>query len=261
MKKFITTVVKMGGSLLEHVDSRGVALGAVASRWFSGDRIVLVHGGGKRIDAELKVHGIPRNVCYGLRVTDARTLDVVVSMLAGHVNKTLVSELTLLGVPSAGISGADGGTIRAEFHPPVEGVDLGFVGRPVASDVSLINAILSVEMMPVVATVAKGPGKALLNVNADAAAASLAVALGSTRLVFLTDVEGVMDAGKKIIEKISAAEAEEMLESDLITGGMRPKLKACITALSHGAAEVIIAGPACHKKVLEGGKGGTRLVA
>jgi acetylglutamate kinase len=256
-----TTVVKLGGSLLENADSRAQVLGGIAARWFDGERIVLVHGGGKRIDADLKVHGIPRNICGGLRVTDTKTLEVVVGALAGYVNKLLVSELSMLGVTASGLSGADGGTLKAEFHPPVDGVDLGFVGRPVAADTSLINAILGIEMMPVVATVAKGPGKAMLNVNADAAAATIASALGSSRLVFLTDVDGVLDKDKKTIERITAFEAGEMLGNGVVTGGMRPKLQACLAALSHGSMEVVIAGPAAHRKVLNGKKGGTRLVA
>lgn len=256
-----TTVVKLGGSILENAESRAMALEAIASRWNDGERIVLVHGGGKRIDANLKIHGIPKNVCQGLRVTDAKTLEVVVGVLAGFVNKQLVLELSTIGITAAGISGADGLTLQAEFHPAIDGVDLGYVGRPVAADTSLIDAILHKEMMPVVATIAKGPGNSLLNINADAAAATIASALGSSRIIFLTDVDGVLDHNKKVITKMTSCEAKALITNETVTGGMRPKILACIAALSHGATEVIIAGPGDHKKVLHGGKGGTRLVA
>jgi acetylglutamate kinase len=255
-----TTVVKLGGSLLENEESRHRALLSVADRWFTGDRIALIHGGGKRIDSELRVHGIPRNIHHGLRVTDPKTLEVVVSALTGFVNKTLVSELSTMGVPAAGISGVDGGTLRAEFHPAVDGVDLGFVGRPVAAETSLINALFGIEMMPVVATVAKGPGRALLNVNADSAAAVLAEALGASRLVFLTDVEGVLDSRGRVIERLTAGEAEALIGGGAVSGGMRPKLQSCLHAVAHGVGEVLVAGPESHGLVLAGGKGGTRIV-
>lgn len=255
------TVVKLGGSILENAESRARALEAIASRWFDGEKIVLVHGGGKRIDANLNIHGIPKNVCHGLRVTDAKTLEVVVAVLAGFVNKQIVSELSAFGITAAGISGADGATLCAEFHPPVDGTELGFVGKPVRANTSLIDAIIDNEMMPVVATIAKGPGRELLNVNADAAAATIAAALGSPRIVFLTDVEGVLDNEKKVIREITVDEVGALISNGAVTGGMRPKLEACVAALSDGVAEVTIAGPLSHKEALQGRKGGTRLVA
>ena len=117
------TVVKLGGSLLEDAKMRGAALAAIAARFTAGEPLVVVHGGGLRIDRNLKALGIPKKTHQGLRVTDAETLDVVVSALAGVVNKSLVAEMEALGVSAAGISGADGGTLHAEFHPRLGGVD------------------------------------------------------------------------------------------------------------------------------------------
>src|SRR5437867_990303 len=157
------TVVKLGGSLLEDQGLRERALRAIASRFASGDRLVLVHGGGKRIDAFLSRMGIERRVHQGLRVTDEETLDVVVGVLAGLVNKTLVGELRGLGVKAAGLSGADAGTLGAEPHPPLGGVDLGRVGRIVSCDPALLRSILDSGMLPVLASIATDILGELLN--------------------------------------------------------------------------------------------------
>src|SRR5712691_3267961 len=150
-------VVKLGGSLLEDVSRRAAALRNIVDEWNAGEQIVLVHGGGKHVDAALKKLGIPKRSYAGLRITDDATLEVVVSVLAGSVNKMLVGELTAMGVLSAGISGVDAGTLIAEVHPPIDGVDLGHVGRVVSADGTLIESMLSCGILPVVSSVAQGP--------------------------------------------------------------------------------------------------------
>jgi len=255
------SVVKLGGSLLEDKGLRGRALEAIATAFTSGHRLVMVHGGGKEIDKSLAVLGIPKRTQGGLRVTDGATLDVVVSVLSGTVNKSLVGQLQERGVVAAGLSGADGATLFAEFHPPIEGVDLGFVGRVVSCRPALVEAILGAGLLPAVASIALGRDGVLLNVNADAAASALAGALKAQRLVFLTDVEGVKDASGNVLDRLTSAEVRYLLGSSVITGGMRPKLQACLEALEAGVGEVIIAGPARHTTVLVDGKGGTHLVA
>jgi len=257
----VTDVVKLGGSLLENRDLRQAALEAVATAWSSGKRSIVVHGGGKRIDAMLAALDIPKKVQGGLRVTDAETLDVVVSILSGLVNKTLVAELRGRGIRAAGLSGADGDTLWAEFHEAIEGVDLGFVGRVVRCDPTLLSAVLGAGFLPLVASVALGREGTLLNVNADSAASALAGALGAKRLVFLTDVEGVKGADGAVIERIDARAARALLASPAVTGGMKPKLRAAVEALEAGVPEVVIAGPALHRAALLEGKGGTHLVA
>lgn len=253
-------VVKLGGSLLENRELRQSALEAVASAWTSGKRSIVVHGGGKRIDAMLAALDIPKKVQGGLRVTDAETLDVVVSILSGLVNKTLVAELRARGILASGISGADGDTLWAEFHEAVEGVDLGFVGRIVRCDPKLLTAVLGAGFLPLVASVALGRDGTLLNVNADAAASALAGALGARRLVFLTDVEGVKDADGNVIPRLEARAAKSLLASPAVTGGMKPKLRSALEALEAGVSEVLIAGPSLHRAALLEGKGGTHLV-
>ena len=258
---FGPTVVKLGGSILEDDGLRGAALEAIAVRFTAGDRLVVVHGGGKRIDAMLARLGIPKRVEGGLRVTDAPTLDVVVSVLAGLVNKTLVAELRGRGVVAAGLSGADGETLWAEFHPAVDGIDVGYVGRVVFSRRELVDAVLESGMLPLVASVAVGREGMLLNVNADAAAAAIASGLRASRLVFLTDVEGVLDGFGDVLTRLDATTARALLASPAVSGGMKPKLAACMQALTAGVGEVVIAGPSRHATVLADGVGGTHLVA
>jgi acetylglutamate kinase len=262
MTKDSALVVKLGGSLLEDPALRARALEAVAARWTAGQRIVLVHGGGKRIDASLAALKIPKKTYRGLRITDPETLEVVVSVLSGLVNKSLVAEFRSLGVTAAGVSGADGETLWAEFHPRLDGVDFGFVGRVTYSNPTLINAVLGAGMLPIVASVALGREGTLLNVNADSAAAALAGALGAGKLVFLTDVEGLLDGSGKLVPEISADGAWSLLRACAVDGGMRPKLVACLDALRAGVSEVVISGPAGHAAALADGLGGgTRLAA
>jgi len=257
----MVTVVKLGGSLLDDRTSRRRALSAVAARWSGGDRLVLVHGGGRQVDASLAERGIPRRVHQGLRITDTRTLDTVVAVLAGLVNKTLVAELARLRVNAAGLCGADGGTLLAGPYPAVDGVDYGHVGRVTACDTTLIAAVAAAGMLPVVASVARDAGGTLLNVNADAAAVALARGLAARRLVFLTDVEGLMDGDGRLVDRIDAVGARRLLEGGAVAGGMRPKLAACLEAVSAGVEEVRIAGPSRQRSALIRGRGGTVIAA
>jgi acetylglutamate kinase len=243
-------VIKLGGSLLENAERRDAALRQIAQLWARGERLVLVHGGGKHVDAQLAKLGIAKRTHAGLRVTDDATLDVVVAVLAGSVNKMLVAELTKLGIRSAGISGADAGTIVADVHDPVDGVDLGHVGQVTDASGALIDAMLDHDILPVVSSVAAGPNGTLLNVNADSAASALASALGADSLVFITDVAGVLDGEGNVVEKLRAADVEALLESDVVSGGMRPKLLAAVGALRGGVPSIFI-----------GETGGTNLVA
>jgi acetylglutamate kinase len=254
-------VVKLGGSLLEDASLRASALAAIASSWHEGTSLVVVHGGGKRIDAALAARGIAKKTHRGLRITDADTLATVVAVLAGDVNKSLVAELHAAGVAGAGISGADGETLVAELHPMVDGVDLGFVGIVTRANATLVHAVASTGFLPVVASLGMAGDGTLLNVNADAAAAALASALHARRLVFLTDVTGLLDAGGSLVSRLTPSLAEELIEAGVVTGGMQPKLRASIDALNNGVAEIVIAGPEHHHEALSAGKGGTHLVA
>jgi acetylglutamate kinase len=254
-------VVKLGGSLLEDPAQRRRALDAIAARRRLAAPMVLVHGGGRKVDATLAAMGIAKRTHAGLRVTDGPTLEVVTGVLAGVVGKGLVSDLYARGVPAAGVSGVDGATLVAGTHPPVDGVDLGFVGTITSSAPRLLREILAAGLLPVVAPLALGGDGGLLNVNADDAAAALAVGLGAERLVFLTDVEGLLDAGGRIVRRLGRDEAARLLGTGVVRDGMRPKLAACLQALAGGVGEVVIAGPERHASALERGRGGTHLVA
>ncbi|HUP44288.1 MAG TPA: acetylglutamate kinase [Thermoanaerobaculia bacterium] len=235
-------VIKLGGSLLEDTTRRAVALSGVVAAWNSGQQIVLVHGGGKHIDARLQELGIPKRTHAGLRITDDATLAVVVSVLAGTVNKALVAELTALGVRAAGISGSDAGTLVAEHHPPIDGVELGHVGRVTSANRTLIQAMLTYGILPVVSSVAQGPDGTLLNVNADSAATAIAESLGARALHFITDVAGVLDAQGNVVPRLTLEEGHLFLASEFVTGGMKPKLEAALRALTRGVGSISIGG-------------------
>jgi acetylglutamate kinase len=243
-------VIKLGGSLLDNPVRRAEALNAIAEQWKRGEEIVLVHGGGKHVDANLKRAGIPKRTYAGLRITDDATLDVVVATLAGSVNKMLVAELAAIGVRSAGISGCDASTLIAEVHAPIDGVDFGNVGSVTGGDPTLINALVTSGILPVVSSVAEGPNGTLLNVNADSAAAAIAVSLGAEELIFITDVAGLLDESGNVVAELHAGEAEALLGTSVVTGGMRPKLQAALHALGSGVRRITI-----------GEEGGTNLVA
>ncbi|MCU1246393.1 MAG: argB [Acidobacteria bacterium] len=249
------TVIKLGGSLLDDAGRRAGVLRAVADYWNSGAHVVVVHGGGKHIDAQLARLGIARKIHAGLRVTDDATLDVVVSVLAGTVNKWLVAELTAAGVRAAGFSGSDAGTVVAERHPPIDGVELGHVGRVVCSNRVLIRSMLAAGILPVISSIAQGPAGTLLNVNADSAASAIAAALAAKSLLFVTDVPGLKGADGIVVDELTPLQAETLLASEIVSGGMRPKLLAALSAISAGVSRVAI-GDAIHE-----GTGGTHLVA
>jgi acetylglutamate kinase len=241
-------VIKLGGSLLDDASRREAALRKIVARWNAGEDLVLVHGGGKHIDAALAKLGIAKRTHAGLRITDETTLDVVVSVLGGTVNKMLVSELTQLGVRAAGISGCDGSTLVAEKHADIDGIDLGHVGQVIGSNRALVNALLTSGTMPVISSIAIGKDGALFNVNADSAASAIAVAHGAEELLFLTDVAGLLDDEGKVVPHLTAADAHRFLIN--VSGGMKPKLQAAITALTSGVQAISI-----------GEEGGTTLVA
>jgi len=166
------------------------------------------------------------------------------------VNKMLVAELSAMGVLVAGISGCDASTLAAEPHPPIDGVALGHVGRVTGGDPTLLQALVTNGILPVVSSIAEGPDGKLLNVNADTAAAAVAIAVGAEELIFITDVAGLLDATGNVVAELRAIDAEALLGTEVVTGGMRPKLQAALHALGSGVRRITI-----------GEEGGTNLVA
>ena len=255
------SVIKLGGSLLQNEPQRRRVLKTLAANWKKGNKLVVVHGGGQKVDDLLARLNIEIKTYRGLRITDQPTLDVVISVLSGLVNKSLVVEFSRLGVAAAGFSGADGQTLVADFHPDLDGVQFGFVGRVRSVHPTLIQSVLQCGMLPVIAPVGPGAGGNLLNINADRAASALAVALGAEKLLFLTDVEGLLDDKGEVVPKLTALQARQFLNSRFVTGGMLPKLTACLEALERGVSKVVIAGPSRRSTLFSNNRRGTLLVA
>ena len=236
-------VVKIGGSTLGTNDT---TLADLVNLQRKGVRPVVVHGGGKVITEWLEKQGIRPKFVRGLRVTDDRTLDVVVAVLTGLVNKSLVLGINALGGNAVGLSGVDGGLLRATPHSP----ELGHVGRVTKVDPSPIVNLLKSGCIPVIAPVAMnaetGSSPSMLNINADLAAGEIAAALGADRLLMLTDVPGVLDSSKRLIPRLTGRQAKGLMTSRIVAGGMIPKLEACLTALSTVANAHIVDGRRPH---------------
>jgi acetylglutamate kinase len=223
-------VIKVGGGTLA-----GGALEDLPGLLGSGREIAVVHGGGPQLTRMLDALGLTSHFHEGLRVTDAETLEVAEMVFAGSVNKALARELNASGVPAAGISGTDGPTLLVE---PVS--ELGRVGEVRRVEPDLIHALWAGGFVPVVAPLGLGPDGAY-NVNADAAAAALAVGLGAEHLFLLTDVDGLLKDGAPV-GSLAPDECEEYVASGLAAGGMVPKLRAAAEAARGGVSARIING-------------------
>jgi acetylglutamate kinase len=232
-------VVKIGGSTL---GARDTSLRDIAEARRAGDTLVVVHGGGATISAWLERANIEAKFVRGLRATSAEALEIVVATLAGLVNKQLVAELGALGAPAIGISGADSMILQANRYDD----ELEFVGKIHRVNPYPIEELLRLGYLPVLAPIAveanEGQQAQLLNTNADAAAGELAAALGARLLIFLTDVDGVLDARRNLINQLSIGEAQDAIEAGIAAGGMIPKLEAAMAAARASCDTRIING-------------------
>ena len=244
-------VLKIGGELLEdraHLASVVGAVAAIAAAGapIVGSSMVIVHGGGKEIDAALKAAGLAKRQVDGLRITDEATLDVVVSVLAGAVNTRLVAALNTAGVPAVGLTGADGAcglSIAAAPHQSVDGrvVDLGRVGVPDGdADMRVLHTLTVGGFVPVIACIGMGRDGRLFNVNADTFAGHLAARLGARRLVIAGTTAGVLDADGATLPVLSADAVATLVGNGTATAGMIAKLRACEHALAGGVDDVVI---------------------
>lgn len=245
-----TFVIKYGGSAMEDPELCRQVVADIEMLKLMGVRIVLVHGGGKAINAMLKRLDVSVKFKDGLRVTDDETMEAVQEVLVGHVNQQLVWALNEYGHNAVGISGADGKTLKAEPVDP----DLGRVGRIREVDTSLINTILDDGYIPVVATVGCGPD-GFYNINADVAADKIAEAMGADKLIYLTDVDGLFrdfSDEDSLVAQLTRTETHELLESGALDGGMIPKIRSVAEALDVGVSEVVILnGTYPHSLLLE----------
>ena len=251
-------VLKYGGNAMAADGAPDPMLDDVAARVREGDRIVLLHGGGPQIDAEVAARNIPQRRIGGLRVTDLATLAVTESVLCGTVNKALVRALLRRGVDAVGLSGQDGRLIVARSAAPVNGESLGFVGEIEQIHPLVLHRLLAAGMTPVVAPLAvSGDAATPLNVNADTAAGAIAGALGADAYVVVTNVERVrrvLADPESEIERLGADEAARLLEGGAFDGGMRPKIASALDALHRGARRAIVcgSGPAALTRALSG---------
>jgi acetylglutamate kinase len=250
-------VIKIGGSTLGSEDSTITDLVALQQQ---GRLCVVVHGGGKVITDWLGRIGAGTTFIQGERVTDPLTLKVVTAVLAGLVNKEIVAAIICRGGKAVGLSGVDGGTVRGT----IKDEKMGYLGTPVTVDMSFLKAALSAGYIPVVAPVSlndslPAAGPQILNINADTVAAALAAALEAPELIFLTDVSGIRGADGAVVPQLSPEAARELIASGVATGGMVPKINACLQAASRGVAARIVDGRQLHalRDCIEGRTGGT----
>src|SRR5579875_909104 len=257
-----TVVVKYGGHAMGEAALANQFGADIALLKQVGVNPVVVHGGGPQIDAMLKRLAIRSTFVDGLRVTDAAMVEVVEMVLAGTVNKQVATLITAAGALAVGICGKDGGMIRArkltrtktDPDSHIERVlDLGFVGEPERIDPRVIHALTGAGLIPVIAPVGVGADGQTYNINADTVAGAVAAALGATRLLMLTDVQGVLDGEGKLIAELTVAEARAGVADGSITDGMIPKVEPCIQAVEKGVRGGVIveAGvpPACLREL------------
>jgi acetylglutamate kinase len=240
-------VLKLGGELLEQPQDLERVAKAIA-RLSKHAALLVVHGGGKEIDAALATAGIPKQQVDGLRVTDAPTLDVVVAVLAGAINTRLVAAVRRAGGKPVGLTGADATVATVKRAAPIVSVagalvDLGLVGAPVRNgSPQLLTDLLSRGYTPIVACIGATRDGQLLNVNADTLASHLAAAIGARRLVIAGGTAGVLDAEGRTIARLTRREAAQLVKTGTANKGMVAKLQACRAALQHGVGDVVIAG-------------------
>ena len=243
--------IKYGGNAMVSEELKNHVMEDVALLHMIGVHVVLIHGGGPEISTGLKKIGKESKFIDGLRVTDEETIDVVQMVLAGKVNKGLVNLLQRKGVDAVGISGVDGGLIRAVMKDP----ELGYVGRITGVNVHLVQDLMSAGYVPVISTIAAGEDGGVYNINADTAAAWIAGAIGAERLFMMTDIAGILrdkDDPSSLIESLDIDEAVQLFRDGVISGGMIPKVDCCIDAIHRGVKRVIVMdGRVNHSILLE----------
>ncbi len=254
-------VVKIGGSTLGQHDTTLTDLVELQKR---GVPVIVIHGGGKIITEWLVKQGAPSRFFQGERITDKTGLEIVTAVLAGLVNKDLVATLAASGGRAIGLSGVDGALLQGKLKNP----DLGYVGNPVKVNNELLVMLLQAGYMPVISPISlnmdqkPGQGPLILNTNADTAAGEIAASMGARKLVFLTDIAGIMDASGQVIAELSVQEAEALTASGTASGGMIPKIRAGIRALENCQSTRIIDGRQPHALLneIDKSEGGTSII-
>ena len=254
-------MVKLGGATL---GSHDTTIEDLVKLQQQGKSLVVVHGGAKVVTEWLKRQGVPTRFVRGERVTDEAALEMVTAVLGGLVNKEIVAAINNTGGQAAGISGIDGALIQGRIRDK----EMGYVGEVVKVNTSLLEALLQSGFIPVVAPLSlhsfDKPDNAppMLNVNGDTVAGEIAAAIGAERLIFLTDVAGISDHSGKLIPHLPPDEAEALITSGVASGGMIPKIKACLRALTDTSTTRIIDGRQTHAllREIEGKGNGTTII-
>jgi acetylglutamate kinase len=257
----MTIVVKYGGHAMVDEQLKADFARDVTLLKFTGLNPVIVHGGGPQINRVLDQMGIQCRFVKGMRLTDEATMDVVEMVLGGKVNKDIVSQVNRQGGNAVGLSGKDGGLIRAkklhivyqeDENKPPEIIDPGLVGEVEQINPNIINTLSRQGFIPVIAPVGAGDSGETFNINADLVASSIAMALSAKRLIFLTDVDGVLDLSGNLISSIDMDDIDRMIKEKTISGGMIPKIEWALEALKNGVEKVhIINGNRRHALLLE----------
>jgi acetylglutamate kinase len=253
-------LVKLGGTLLDAPESRAKLAAQIASARARGVEIAVVHGGGKQMTRYLAERGVESRFVNGLRVTTPETVDALLKVFAGAVNHELVASLNSAGAAAVGLSGIDAFLTEAEQMDPA----LGAVGRITHANGALLHLLTGNGYVPVVACVAGDRAGNIFNVNADQMAAACAAAFGARQLIFLTDVEGVLDGSKRVLPALTTSESRELIESGVAAGGMQAKLNAALAAIESGVDQVRIAPGGADNaldRILAGEEIGTRMLA
>jgi acetylglutamate kinase len=245
-----TILVKYGGHAMVDAGGQDPFPRDIAILKQVGINPIVVHGGGPQIGKLLQRLAIKSSFVNGLRVTDRETMEVVEMVLAGTVNKGLVAAINAAGGFAIGLSGKDGGLIHA--RKLTRNGDLGFVGEPERIDVRVLTALRQSDIIPVIAPVGIGADGETYNINSDTVAGAVAAAVKAKRFLLLTDVPGVLDADKRLIPELTAAEARRLIADGTISGGMIPKVETCLEAIGGGAeGAVILDGRVPHAILLE----------
>ncbi len=244
-----TIVIKFGGHAMVNQELSNAFARDIALLKQAKLNPIIVHGGGPQIGQRLKQMNIKSQFANGLRISDKKTVEIVEMVLAGSINKQIVALINAQGERAIGLCGKDGNMVFAkksqkqiiDENSNIEKIiDLGFVGEPDEIDCSVINMLAGSEMIPVIAPVAPGRDGHTYNINADIFAGAIAGALKAERMLFLTDVDGVLDKNNNLISKLNANEAKQLIENGTISAGMIPKVETCLKALENGVEGVVI---------------------
>ena len=252
-------LIKLGGTLVDSPELRASLATQIAAIARRGIAITVVHGGGKQMTRFLEERGIASRFVNGLRVTTPETLDAVLKVLAGSVNQELVAALNAAGARAVGLTGIDGGMVEAEQMDP----QLGLVGRVTRAHPELLELLTTSGFLPVVACVAGSSAGQMYNVNADQMASACAAGWGADRLIFLTDIAGVLDAAREVQPALTVQDCGRLIQQGVATGGMQAKLNAAAQAMEQGVEQIEIAPgaqPGVLDRLFAGEPVGTRIL-